>query len=445
MAHALAAAEYTPRERVSVAVSAILGYWMDYYNLAIVAFVINGLQKSLSITLVQAGSLASAALIGSVVGGILCGWVGDRIGRKNALLLSLGIYSIGAVLSAFSWDYASLLVLRFVVGVGVGGEWGAGVVLLNEVWSRDRRGLGTGIVQSMALAGLAAAAIVGAWSSAHFGVDWAWRVSLLLGGAPLVLLIYVRIWMPESRLWQEYQELKKSGNLPPQKAAARGSLIEVFRGTPRRYLILCTLCAAGYFISNLSVSTFAPLLMARYLGASPDTVRNVILFGAASSMFWMIVLGWRSDRIGRRLGVVIPSCIGIVAAGGFYLAGHTKYAGSLGHWPILYGYFFWTMGQTAIAMFGVWFSELFTVEIRSTAVSLSFTFGRGIGAIAPIVVPMLAISLGSLVAGMTLFGACGSALALIIGLLLPETAGRSFMVTEELETEPTGTLAVRTV
>src|SRR5215467_15484083 len=100
----------------------------------IMAFLLTQIQKSLGMTLPQTGLIVSMTLTGSVIGGVAIGWLGDQIGRKNALLASLALLAAGSILSAFAWDFVSLLSFRFITGIGVGGEWGAGMVLLNEVW-----------------------------------------------------------------------------------------------------------------------------------------------------------------------------------------------------------------------------------------------------------------------------------------------------------------------
>src|SRR5215470_12612653 len=134
---------YTPRERTFVAWSAILGYAFDFYNLIVVAFLMIPIQKTLNVSQSQTGLIVAGTLAASVLGGILFGWLGDKIGRKNALLWTLLLLALGSLLSAAAWDFASLTAFRIVTGIGVGGEWGAGMVLLNEVWDKSRRGIGS--------------------------------------------------------------------------------------------------------------------------------------------------------------------------------------------------------------------------------------------------------------------------------------------------------------
>jgi MFS family permease len=197
---------YTSRERSFVAWSAVLGYAFDFYNLIIMAFLLTQIQRSLGMTLPQTGAIVSMTLTGSVIGGVGIGWLGDKMGRKNALLASLALFAAGSTLSAFAWDFSSLLSFRFFAGIGVGGEWGAGMVLLNEVWRSEGRGFGSGVVQAMSAAGTAIAVIVATLCLSYLSEDQSWRAALLFGGLPIFLMLFVRAKMPESRLWSEYDD-----------------------------------------------------------------------------------------------------------------------------------------------------------------------------------------------------------------------------------------------
>lgn len=424
---------YTRRERFSVALSCILGFWLDFYDLVIVVFLFGAIQKSLAISLVQAGTITSVTLAGSIVGGILFGWVGDRVGRKNALLLTLGLFASGAILSAVSWNYLSLLGFRFLTGIGLGGEWGAGMVLLNEVWRKERRGFGTAMVQAMAALASATAATVAVWALRSFGPDLGWRVALLTGGTPLALMVYVRFFMPELRLWLDYQHRRKAGTLPPEKQRARTPLVEMLRGASLRYLILATLAWGFYVIGFQSVSVFMPTLMTKSLGATLETVRNVTIATGLTGSGVMLLVGWNSDRFGRKLGVLVPTTIALLAYVGLWYAGTARYPGSIVAWPFFWCYILWTIGQSSACMYGSWLSELFIVEMRASAVATVYNVGRGMGALSPIVVPTLAAAWGgNLLAGM-MFGLLGSIVCLAAVSALPETAGRAFAVVEPKE------------
>ena len=401
---------YTDRERSFVTWSAILGYAFDFYNLIIMAFLLTQIQKSLGMTLPQTGLIVSMTLAGSVIGGVGIGWLGDAIGRKNALLASLALLAAGSVLSAFAWDFYSLLAFRFITGVGVGGEWGAGMVLLNEVWRSEQRGFGSCVVQAMSAAGTAIAVLVATFALTHLGENESWRAALLFGGLPILLMIFIRAKMPESRLWSEYERLRKSGTLPPEKARERASIVEILRGASLKYFIIGTLMCGAYIISYQAISIFMPTLMIRDLHANPGAVRNVTLIWSAFSATGLLLAGLASDRIGRKLAVVASACICILGFAAIYLYGRVDYPGAVLSWPLFWGYALWGLGQGSIGVFGPWYSELFPVELRSTGTSITFTTGRLIGSAMPYLVPVIAALLHDLFAAM-MFGVIGAVLS----------------------------------
>jgi|APCry1669192522_1035417.scaffolds.fasta_scaffold02431_3 MFS family permease len=420
---------YSRKEKSSVLISTLLGYGIDFYNILIISFIMGAIQKSLNISLTEAGIITTVTLAGSVVGGVLFGWLGDRIGRKNSLLWTLGLFSVGAILSAFSWDFNSLLVTRAITGIGLGGEWGAGIVLFNEVWDKNRRGFGSSVIQAASTGGIAAASIVAVWSLSTFSPDWGWRVALLTGGAPILLMVYVRFWMPESKLWLEYERMRAAGELPPEKAMAANPLIEIFKGASLRYTLLGFLIVSGYMFAFYSITVFMPGYM-RSLGAAPEAIRTVTIVFSTGLAIAFLVFGWFTDSLGRKVGVVGPTIISIIGFIGIYTTAGTNFPGSLLLWPLFGWYVLWGIGQTAAGMFGCWFSELYPVELRASAVSTIYMVGRGIGSVAPFVVPVVASNSANGIAGGMMVGLAAAVICAVAALLLPETAGRSFAVIE---------------
>jgi MFS family permease len=420
---------YSGKERSLVAISAVFGFGLDFYNLVIMAFLLRQIQSSLSISLPQAGIIVSATLASSVLGGILIGYLGDKFGRKVALLSSLLLLALGAVLSALAWNFVSLLIFRSIAGIGVGGEWGAGMVLFNEVWDSRKRGFGSAIVQASAAAGTALASIVAATALTYFDADTAWRVAVAFGGLPLILMLFVRRNMPESRLWSEFNRLREQGELPPAKARERSPLLEIVLGASLRYFILGSLIAGGYVFAYQSGTVFMPLLMGRELHASPVVIRNVVLLWSIPLAIGMLTTGYISDTYGRRIAVASASALAIAGFIGLYVTGDTPYPGNIFVWPLFWWYVVWGFAQGAGGQFGPWYVELYPVELRATATSTIYTVGRLIGSTAPYVVPVIAASIGSLLHAIT-FGIVGAIVAIVAALLLPETVGRRFTVLE---------------
>ena len=427
-----AADTYTPRERTFIATSAILGYGFDFYNLIIMTFLLTQIQKSLGITLPQVGLVGAMTLTSSVAGGIAIGWLGDQIGRKNALLISLALLAAGSVLSAFAWDFSSLMWFRVITGIGVGGEWGAGMVLLNEVWRSHGRGFGSCLVQAMSAAGTAVAVLVATYALLHLDPDQSWRAGFLFGGLPVLLMIFIRAKMPESRLWSEYERLRKTGRLPPEKLIERSSIIEIFRGASLRYFIFGTLMCGAAVINYQAITFFIPTLMLRDLHANPGVLREVTLLFSVFSASGLLLAGLASDRYGRKHAIVGACLVSIAGFVAFMLFGHAVYAGAVFDWPLFWCYMLWALGQGTFGIFGPWYAELFPVELRSTGASTTFTAGRLVGSAMPYIVPLLAAHFRDLFTAM-MFGIVGAALCLVFALLLPETAGRTFAVIEGKE------------
>ena len=422
---------YTGRERSFVAWSAILGYAFDFYNLIIMAFLLTQIQKSLGMTLPQTGLIVSMTLTGSVIGGVAIGWLGDQIGRKNALLASLALLAAGSILSAFAWDFVSLLAFRFITGIGVGGEWGAGMVLLNEVLAqrpprlRFLRGAGD---------------VGGRHRDCGLGrdlrADQSERESVLARGTPRRRAADFPddLHPRENAGIAAVERIRagKSGALPPEKAAERTSILEILRGASLKYFIIGTLMCGAYIISYQAISIFMPTLMIRDLHANPGAVRTVTLIWSAFSATGLLLAGLASDHFGRKRAVLASTCVCIIGFVAIYLFGRVDYPGAVLSWPLFWCYALWGLGQGSIGVFGPWYSELFPVELRSTGASVTFTAGRLIGSAMPYLVPVIAALLGNLFSAM-MFGIVGAVLSLLFALFLPETAGRKFAVIEGKE------------
>jgi len=416
-------------------VSTFLGYGLDFYNIMIVVFLMGAIQKDLNLSLTQAGLITSVTLAGSIVGGIIFGWFGDKLGRKASLQATLALFSAGAVLSAFSWDFTSLLIFRLIAGIGLGGEWGAGEVLFNEVWDRKKRGFGSCLIQAASTGGFAMAVIVAVWAGTTFNPEWGWRIALLIGGCPILLMIYIRYSMPESRLWLAYNELRKHGELPMDKQTAKSPLLEIFRGASLYYTVLGMLLVSGYMFAYYSVSVFMPRIMT-IAGATPEVLRTVSLILAATVAVGFVTLGYYSDKIGRKAAVGVPIVLSIVGVIGLNFTANGAFPGSVFVWPLVSWYLIWGVGTTCAGMFGPWFAELFPVEIRSSAVSTIYMTGRGFGSIAPAAVPALVPLAGGELSTAMMVGLPAAAIALAAAWCLPETAGRSFAVVESKERSP---------
>lgn len=418
-----ASGAYTTRERAAIIFSCMLGFALDLYDVLIMPFLMSSIQASLDISLAHVASVTSLTLAGSVLGGALFGWLGDRVGRKQALQLTLGVFAAGSIASAFAWNYPSLAILRFITGVGLGGEWGAGMVLFNEAWNKDRRGLGSAFIQGSAVLASAGASIVGVWATTSFSLEWGWRIALLTGGSPLVLMIFIRFFMPESKAWLQFDRARKSG-LVERTVRTTNTLLLMFQGRLLPISIMCLAWMMAYMFAYYGVVVFMPTLMQKSLAAPPEVVRNVSVIASIVGGCSYISMGALNDAFGRRFGALVPGVSWAVMAVCLYLFAHDKYGGSLLGFPMFWTYIAFVIGNSALGVVGTWLSEIYPIEVRSTAVSFIYMAGRGVGSLAPVVVPLAAAAFGGELAMGMLVVVPAIILFLAMTLSLPETRGR---------------------
>lgn len=415
--------EYTAGQRYAIMISAMLGYILDFYDVLIFPFLLPAIQRSMSLSLTEVGSLQALTLFGSAIGGALFGVVGDRFGRKTSLQLTIILFSVAALVSAFAWNYWSLAILRLITGIGLGGEYGVGMVLFNEAWKKGNRGFGAAALQGCAVIASSTASIVGIWLIATFSDEWSWRIGLLTGGAPILLTIFIRFFMPESKIWQEYDAERRAGRdmAKPQTLP----LADIFRNGLARQTIVAFVWMMSYMLCYYSVVSFIPTLLLRDMHTPGDVVRTTAVLLSVVSGLCYLANGFFNDRAGRRAGAIVPALFWVGSLLGMAMWGSQLYAGSKTEWPMFWLYIAFGMGNVALGVTGVWISELYPVNLRATAVSTFYMGGRGLGSIAPVVVPLVAAHLGGgLLNGMVAVALPAAAVFIVASMLLPETLGR---------------------
>ena len=192
---------YTKSERARAYIGGTLGYLFDGYNLLLTTFLFTSIIITFHSNLAAVSLAVSFALVGSVVGGISFGWLADKIGRKNTLLITILVFSIFEILSAFTANLYEFYTTQFLVGIGVGGEWGVGFSLVNETWGEKRRGLAGGFLQSTFIIGALLGAQTAGFMIRTYGSTLGWRYSYIFVGAISLLLLLLRFTMPESKTW----------------------------------------------------------------------------------------------------------------------------------------------------------------------------------------------------------------------------------------------------
>lgn len=353
-----------------------------------------------------AGLLNSLTLVASAIGGILFGVIADRIGRVRALAASILVYALASAACGLSHTIPELASFRFVLGLGMGGEWSTGAALVAESWRSEHRGKALGFMQSAYAIGEAVAALVVGFVLPHYG----WRAVFFVGILPAFLVIWIQLRVPEPELWK--------------KRAAQGAkpnfarLLE--KGIFRNGVLATTMNACSMF-GYWGLFTWIPA----YLSLPPSQGgRGLSLI--ATTWFYLVIcagkwfgysaFGFFADAFGRRKPYFLYL---LIAAALVPIYGLTRSA----PWLLVLGPVVAFFGTGYFSGYAAIVSELFPGEIRATAMGLSYNLGRGISAVAPFAVGALAISVGI---GPAFFLLAGAFLAAaLLALTLPETRGQN--------------------
>jgi MFS family permease len=394
----------SPAERKSL-IAGGLGWMLDAMDVMLYSLVLAYLIREFGMSTRTAGLLNSLTLIASAIGGFFFGVLADRIGRTRALMASILVYSISSAACGFSHSIPQLAVFRFLLGLGMGGEWSSGAALIAETWHAEHRGKALGLMQSAYAIGEAVAAIVVLVVFPNFG----WRAVFFVGVLPALLVLWIYGGVPEPELWKNRAKEKKSGAL--RKLLQK----DVFRNG----ILATTMNACGMF-GYWGLFTWIP----GYLSL-PVSKGGRGLSLAIGTTFYLVLspgkwlgyasFGFFADAFGRRKPYFTYLLIAAILVPLYGIIRNPILLMLLGPFVAFFGTGFFS-GYAAIA------SELFPGEIRAAAMGLSYNLGRGLSAAAPFAVGAIASRFGFLPAFFLLAGAF--LVAALLALLLPETRGR---------------------
>lgn len=419
----------SPRERRALAAST-LGWMLDGMDITLYAMVLAELMRELSLSKGQAGLLASLTLVASAAGGILFGFVADRLGRRFALMASIIVYSIFTAACGLSHGLLELAIFRCLLGLGMGGEWGAGAALVAETWRPEHRAKALGIMQSGYAVGYALAALINWLILPRFG----WRAVFFAGLLPALLTLWIQRRVEESPLWVEKKsELGRRGSefgvrdsrtedksLPTRNPNTESRTPLLSKQHLPNVLITLLMNSAALF-GWWGLFTWIP----PYL-ALPAAQGGKGLSVAASSL-WIVVMqvgmwigyvsfGFVSDALGRKKTYAGYLLLAALLVPFYAQAGSVAMLLALG--PLLA--FFGTGHFTG---FGIIASELFPTSFRGLAMGLTYNFGRAISAAAPWAIGALASRFGF--ASAFWLSAAAFLIAGILSMGLPETRART--------------------
>jgi MFS family permease len=393
----------TPQQWKTLA-AAMLGWLLDAMDVMLYAFALTAIRAEFSLSAAAAGGLASVTLITSAVGGVGFGILADRIGRARALVYSILIYSVFTALTATARSLPELILWRSLVGVGLGGEWAAGSVLVAETWPAEHRGKAIGLMQSGWAIGYILAALLASAILPSLG----WRALFAAGVLPALLAVWVRRKVAEPEIWRR------------SVARARLPLGEILRPPYLRNAVAATVLTTCVLFAYWGLFTWIPAYLASPVesgGAGMSVVRSSawIVPMQVGAFLGYVLFGVLADRFGRR-PVFITFVLGAAALVPVYGRMALQPAVLMALGPLL-GFF----GHGYFSVFGAMLSELFPSSIRGTAQGLCYNLGRAVSALAPFLIGALADrhGIGSALALTSAFFLAAGGLI----LLLPETRG----------------------
>ena len=400
-----------------------LGWLFSAIDIILLILFQQEIATGLSLELSTIQLAIGVGLLGSAFGGLLFAQLGDRIGRVQALSVSIVIYSVATGLMALASGKTELYALRFLAGVGTGAEWSIGFALLSEVWSPKSRGAMGGLVASMFNIGTFIA--IGLFQS-----PLGWRGAFGVMLTPAVFALILRRWIPESPVWLDYQEAKRRGSLRADlnEIATRAPLSAAFSGESRLITLKLTLLFALMNLGFYSFSTtFIGYLQASVtdggLGLDKAGQLPFQLTLNLASLTSVILAGWLSDRVGRRAASLSFCLIGGVGFIWLYTTLGVNLDLSREVNTLILPFAICCVGFGINGVMGVFAPELFSTPLRSTGPGVSQNLGKGIGGL---VGPPLAGAL-ALSCGYRLVLSAPAVIFLLSALLLttlPEVGGR---------------------
>ena len=386
-----------PMTRNRLLATAGVGWLFDALDVGILSFVVAALAVDWNLTPTQMGWIGSVNSIGMAVGAVLCGILADKYGRKNVFMWTLLIFSLASGLSAFTTTLTAFLILRFIIGAGLGGELPVASTLVSESVEPHERGRIVVLLESFWAAGWILAAVISYFIIPEYG----WRVALVLTAIPALYAVYLRVKLPDSK---KYEAISKE---------ARPSVMQNIKTVwTKKYARATTMLWVLWFMvvfSYYGMFLWLPSVMVMK-GFSLIQSFEYVLIMTLAQLPGYFTAAWLIEKMGRKwvLAVYLTGTALSALAFGFatdatmlVMFGMLLSFFNLGAWGAMYAYT----------------PENYPTMIRGTGVGLAAGVGRVGGVIGPLVVGSLTAAGYGLGPIFTIF-ASAIALAVIAVLVL---------------------------
>jgi MFS family permease len=409
----------TPDQRRTL-VAAALGWMLDAFDTMLYALVLAHIMRDLGMTKAVSGFLATLTLLASGIGGVLFGFIADRIGRKRALMLSILTYSLCSFASGLATSIVMLAVFRFILGLGMGGEWNTGATLVAETWPTELRAKAISIVQSSWAIGYALAALV-AGIVLHYAN---WRMVFFVGILPAIITLWIQNRVPESEMWQEHHRLTHDSRRVAEAQAAydHASFARIFQPPYARYTF--ALLFANFFgmFAWWGLFTWLPpyLSLPVSQGGRGFGVMGTTTLLVALNLFGMFPgyasFGWVADHLGRRRSYLLYTFTAALLV--------PLYAQARAPWLLLIlGALTAFFGTGFFSGSGIIGSEIFPTRLRARALGFTYNGARTLSSIAPYVIGRVGQAKG--LSWAFYLCAAGFLCSTLAATQLPETRGKT--------------------
>ncbi len=406
--------QLSPPERATL-VATFGGWALDGMDVMVYSFVIPSLISAWHISKGQAGWLGTAALLISAIGGWLAGLLADRFGRARILQITIVWFAFFTFLSGFTNNFWQLLTTRGLQGLGFGGEWAVGSVLMGETIRARYRGKAVGTVQGGWAVGWGLAAICYTVLFSVLPAATAWRAMFWIGILPAFLVFYIRRRVPEPEVYAKTRATVEQRH--------ESHFLEIFTPTLLRVTLLTSIMAIGVQGGYYAITTWLPSFLKTTRGLSVLKTGGYLAVVIIGSFIGYMISAWLADAIGRKRTLILYAvCSFITVAAYTYLPISNDVMLVLG-FPL--GFF----ASGCFSPIGAFFTELFPSRVRGSGQGFSYNVGRAIGALFPTLVGYLSatVSLGHAIA---IFAVSAYFVFILATLLLPETRGKELRVYE---------------
>ena len=404
--------------------AACLGWFFSAVDTVLLILFQKQVAESLGVAPQAIRIAIGVGLLGSAVGGIVFAQLGDRFGRVKTLGWSVVIYSVATGGMAVSPGIATFMALRFIGGIGTGGEWSVGFALIAEVWPKAKRGTLGGIVSAMFNLGTFLAI-------AFYQSGVGWRASFGVMLLPALGVVWLRRRVPESPVWTALQSARAAGTIDPALEASmkRAPVVALLRSdllgvVAKTTVIFALMNFAFYGFSTIFINFLEDATSRGGLGLSAREEAPYQLVLNFGGMIGLVLAGVAGDFVGRRAAYSLFCVVGVVGYG--FLYAMTGAGASIG---LLLVFAVICMSYGIGAVMGSMSSELFPTHLRSTGPGFCQNLGKGIGGLmGPVVAGALVSRLGYGPA-LAMPGFYLAALAMLIWML-PDVGGRELKPVE---------------